>query len=311
MTSRESHAAIPSYVQLCKSGESLRRIERIQTLLDPCRLCSRACGARRLQGEKGRCSTTDRPRVTSFFPHFGEENCLRGFGGSGTIFFSGCNLGCVFCQNADISQQESGVEVSDGQLADMMLQLQEAGCHNINFVTPSHVVPHLLRALAQAVERGLRLPLVYNTSAYDSLPCLELLDGVVDIYMPDFKYWDPERARRYLQAPDYPQVAREVIREMHRQVGDLVLDSNGIARRGLLVRHLVMPGALDDTREILTFLAQDISSHTYVNLMDQYRPANRVGLNSYPELNRPVRTQEMQDVWRLARQAGLYHFARP
>jgi putative pyruvate formate lyase activating enzyme len=254
------------------------------------------------------CFTGRHARVASAFPHFGEEDCLRGWNGSGTIFFAFCNLRCVFCQNWDTSQLGEGQEVQPGELAELMLGLQARGCHNINFVTPEHVVPQVLEGLLLAAERGLRLPVVYNTSAYDSLRSLELLDGVVDIYMPDFKYWDGATARRYLKAEDYPEVARRAIREMHRQVGPLRFDRDGLAVRGLLVRHLVMPGAVEDAGGILRFLATELSPDTYVNVMDQYHPAGAVAEGRYPELGRRPDGTELLAVQQLAEAAGLRRF---
>jgi len=247
--------------------------------------------------------------VSSAFPHFGEEDCLRGWNGSGTIFFGHCNLRCVFCQNYDISQAiRPGMEEGHPPeaIADLMLQLQARGCHNINFVTPEHVAPQVLEAVAVAAERGLRLPIVYNTSAYDSLESIELMDGVVDIYMPDFKYWSAERSKTYLKAEDYPDAARRVILAMHRQVGPLVLDQVGLAKRGLIIRHLVMPGQLDETRAILDWVATELGTDTYVNLMDQYYPAGKVTDDSYPELNRRLTSREFEAAGELARRAGLW-----
>ena len=256
------------------------------------------------------CRTYRHPRVSSHFPHFGEEDCLRGSHGSGTIFFSYCNLHCVFCQNADISQEGEGREADSGEIAEMMLELQAAGCHNINFVTPEHVVPQVLEAVAEAAERGLRLPLVYNTGGYDGLESLALLDGVIDIYMPDFKIWDPALARRYLKAPDYPEVARRALKEMHRQVGPLEIDERtGIARRGVLVRHLVMPGGAAGTREVMRFLARECSPLTYVNMMAQYRPEYRSA--EYPEIDRRPTFEEMEEAYRAAREEGITRFDEP
>ncbi len=299
----------PAYVDLYHSGELQERVEKALAGLKSCRACPWECEIDRLHDEKKVCRTGRYARVSSYFAHFGEEDCLRGWNGSGTIFFAWCNLRCVFCQNFDISQMEAGVEVRPGQLAEMMLALQHQGCHNINWVTPEHVVPQLLEAMLQAIPRGLSLPIVYNTSAFDAMESLHFMEGIVDIYMPDFKYWDPAKAKRYLKTDKYPEAARAAIREMHRQVGDLVIDANGLARRGLLVRHLVMPGALDDTREIMQFLAREISPHTYVNIMAQYHPAGKVGANRYPELNRRVTAREMQLAYQYAREAGLYRFA--
>ena len=296
----------PAYMTLYRRGELHRRVERALQELANCHVCPRNCGVNRLENEKAVCRSGRYAVVASYFPHFGEEDCLRGWRGSGTIFFSWCNLRCVFCQNFDISQEGDGREARPEELAAMMLQLQEMGCHNINFVTPEHVVPQVLEALLIAVEGGLHLPIVYNTSAYDSLQSLRLLDGVVDIYMPDFKFWTAERSRRYLLAKDYPEVARQAIKEMHRQVGDLKFDEFGLAKRGLLVRHLVMPGFLDETRQILKFLAEEISPDTYVNIMDQYHPAGKVSAEKYPEINRRITSDEYLEALQIAHEVGLW-----
>jgi len=299
--------------------ESLaQRVVAARQQLAECRACPRDCGANRAADRTGYCGVGRRARVVSAFPHFGEEACLRGSMGSGTIFFSGCNLHCVFCQNWDISQRRSGQELDVGAIARLMLSLQEAGCHNINLVTPEHVVPQVVEALALAIERGLKLPVVYNTSAYDSLWSLRLLDGLVDIYMPDFKFWTAESAARLCQAADYPEVARAAIREMHRQVGDLRFREDGVAVRGLLVRHLVMPGLLDESRRIFEFLANEISPDTFVNIMDQYRPENEVGEHirsqtgtpqaCYAEINRRPTLAEIRAAYGAARAAGLWRF---
>jgi len=295
----------PSYLALSESGELGRLAQAAVEALADCTCCPRLCHADRCQDDspKSYCRTGRRAVVSSAFPHHGEEGCLRGWAGSGTIFFSQCNLRCVFCQNFDISWEGQGRRVTAQQLADQMLRLQELGCHNINFVTPSHVVPQILEALAVAAERGLRLPLVYNTGGYDRLETLRWLDGVVDIYMPDFKFWKPETAKELAKAADYPEVAGAAIREMHRQVGDLVLDEHGLARRGLLVRHLVMPGGLDETREILRFLVNNVSPDTFVNVMPQYRPE---GLASqYPAIAQPLAPREFRDAVAIAREEGL------
>ncbi len=295
----------PVYLALHRSGELQRRVQEAIALLKECKLCPRQCGVDRTAGETGVCRTGRYARVSSYFPHHGEEDCLRGWNGSGTIFFSWCNLRCVFCQNSDISHDGGGVEVGPERLARMMLHLQSLGCHNINLVTPSHVVAQVLEALVLAVEGGLRLPVVYNTSAYDSPEALRLLDGVVDIYMPDFKIWDASSARRYLTAQDYPDVARRAILEMHRQVGVLKFDEYGIARRGVLVRHLVMPDDIAGTEQILRFLAEQVAPDTYVNIMAQYHPAGRVTPQRYPEINRRITAQEYWRAVRLAEQMGL------
>ncbi len=296
----------PAYLALYRSGELARRVEEARALLASCEVCPRNCRINRLADETKICRIGRYARVASAFPHFGEEDPLRGWRGSGTIFFSGCNLRCVFCQNWDISQQPTGPELRPEELAAVMLRLQEVGCHNINWVTPEHVVPQILEALLIAVEEGLRLPIVYNTSAYDSMHSLRLLDGIVDIYMPDFKFWSRERARRYLKAPDYPEVARQVIKEMHRQVGVLKMNEQGLARRGVLLRHLVMPGMLEETRAILTWVARELSPDTYVNVMAQYRPEYQVSDSKYPEINRPLTLDEYREALRIAEEVGLW-----
>ncbi len=296
----------PAYMALHRSGELARRAQEAVASLRSCRVCPRDCDVNRLENQIGVCKTGRYAIVSSYFPHFGEEDCLRGWRGSGTIFFSMCNLRCVFCQNYEISQLGEGREVTPERLAAMMLELQEMGCHNINLVTPEHVVPQVLEALVIAVEAGLRLPIVYNTSAFDSMHSLRLLDGVVDIYMPDFKFWTPELARRYLKAKHYPEVARRVIKEMHRQVGPLKFDEYGLAKRGLLVRHLVMPGYLEETRAILRWLAEEVSPDTYVNIMAQYYPTWKVGPDAYAEINRPITPDEYQEALRIAQEVGLW-----
>ena len=293
----------PSYLTLHASGELGRRVDEAVAALRSCEVCPRNCRVDRLADRARVCATGRLARVSSYFPHFGEEDCLRGERGSGTIFFSFCNLKCVFCQNHDASQAGDGDEVTPRRLAEMMLELQAIGCHNINFVTPEHVVPQILEALPLAIEGGLRLPLVYNTSAYDSLESLRWMEGVVDIYMPDFKVWSKHSAIRYLKAKDYREVACRVLREMHRQVGPLQLDERGLARRGVLVRHLVMPGLLDETREILRFLAE-VSHDTYVNVMGQYRPEYRAV--EYPEIDRRPTAEEMATARRHFDAAGLH-----
>jgi len=296
---------LPAYLRL-DLAELRRRAEFGLDLLRSCEVCPRDCHVDRLADHWSFCKIGRLAIVSSAFPHFGEEDCLRGWNGSGTIFFSMCNLRCSFCQNADISQQKVGREVAPQELAGIMIGLQERGCHNINFVTPEHVVPQILEALPLAVEMGLRLPLVYNTSSYDSMHSLRLLDGIVDIYMPDFKYWDREASRLYLKAPDYPEVARRTVAEMHRQVGPLVIDRSGLARRGVLLRHLVMPGALEDTRQIMRWIAETLGPNTYVNVMAQYHPAGQVGRNPrYDAINRRIFPEEYAAAVRAALDAGI------
>jgi putative pyruvate formate lyase activating enzyme len=272
-----------------------------------CRLCPQECEADRPAGKTGACHGSQKAVVASVFAHRGEESCLSGTHGSGTIFFAACNLRCVFCQNYDLSHLDEGREFSAEQLAEAMLRLQRAGCHNINLVTPSHVVPQILQALDLAAENGLRLPLVYNTSSYDAPETLQLLDGVVDIYLADCKIWDSALSATYLQTPDYPDVARAAIAAMHAQVGELKLSEDGIALRGLLVRHLVMPGLLEDSRKILTWLADSVSRDTYVNVMGQYAPAGQVpGQPEFKPINRRTTEAECAAVVNMARQAGLW-----
>lgn len=304
-TSKDTSTQVhPAYLALLHSGELAERVDEAYRLLPLCHVCAWHCKADRTAGKEGVCHTGMKARVSSAGPHFGEEDPLRGWRGSGTIFFSGCNLHCQFCQNSDISQTPDGLEVEPEELAGMMLDLQDRGCHNINLVSPSHVVPQIMAALLVAAERGLRLPLVYNTGGYDSLEMLRLLDGVVDIYMPDMKYADADTARRYSKVVNYPEVNQSAVREMHRQVGDLEVDSTGVATRGLLVRHLVLPNHLAGTDEILRFLAEEISQQTYLNLMDQYRPAYKAA--EYPALDRPTTRDEYRDAVRLALTTGLH-----
>ena len=299
----------PCYLEAWKQGVLNQKIETGRTLMQNCVLCPRRCEINRFKEAKGVCRTDYRCRVSSYFPHFGEESCITGFRGSGTIFFTSCNLRCVFCQNWDISHNNRERPVSPEELAQMMIHLQERGCHNINLVTPSHVVVPILEALAVAVERGLCLPIVYNTSAYDSPESLDLLDGIVDIYMPDFKFWSGATSKRYAKAPDYAVVARRNMRIMHEQVGDLTLDEFGIARRGLLIRHLVMPNHEEESREILTFIAREISPETMVNVMFQYRPEYKVSVSRYPEINRTLTAGERARALEIAASAGLKRFA--
>jgi len=300
MTERDFEAA---YLHAHLGGLFPERVEKAFALLESCTLCPRACRVNRLKGELGVCRAGGKLEVSSYSPHFGEERPLVGLHGSGTIFLTHCNLRCRFCQNFSISHLGEGQMVSFDRLARMMIELQDLGCHNINFVTPTHYVPQILKALQGAIDLGLRVPLVYNSSGYDSVAALELLDGIFDIYMPDFKFARSGPAREHCQAPDYPEVARSAIKAMHRQVGDLVLDERGIARRGLLVRHLVLPDGLAGTDEVVRFLAEEISPNTYVNIMDQYFPCGDIPPRS--PLGRRISDEEYQEALRLARAAGL------
>ena len=293
----------PAYLDLHARGELRRRAAHAVDGLACCDVCPRRCRVDRRRGRTGFCTTGRYARVSSSFAHFGEEDCLRGRQGSGTIFFAYCNLKCVFCQNHELSHLGEGHDTRPEHLADIMLRLQRQGCHNINLVTPTHVVPQILEALVVAADHGLTLPLVYNTGSYDSPETLDLLDGVVDIYMPDLKTMSAEASETYLNARDYPDVACAAVRRMHAQVGDLVTDADGIARRGLLVRHLVMPGRLDQTRGVLEFLAREISPDTFVNVMPQYRPAGDA--SEHPDLCRPITPDEFRQALRIAADVGL------
>jgi putative pyruvate formate lyase activating enzyme len=299
----------PAYINAFETGILQDKIKSARLLLSPCNICPRKCRVDRLSGETGVCRTARSAVVSSYNPHFGEEAPLTGTRGSGTIFFTHCNLMCLFCQNFDISHQGYGQEVSDKELAAIMLALQHQGCHNINFVTPSHVVPQILSALEIAIQEGLAIPLVYNSGGYDRPATLRLLENVFDIYMPDFKFWDPEFADKTCQAGDYPEIARSALKEMHRQVGDLTLDENGIAQKGLLIRHLVLPGGLAGTREIMRFIAQKISTQSYVNIMSQYRPCGRA--SEIKGLNASVSPTDFQTALQQALEEGITRLDQP
>lgn len=292
----------PAYLRLLSSGELRARAQEALDHQQSCDLCARHCGIDRRE-HLGFCRTGESAWVASYGPHHGEEPPLRGWGGSGTVFFSRCNLRCVFCQNHDISQRSAGRETNTEDLASIFLALQEAGCHNLNLVSPTHVVAPILQALVLAVELGLRLPIVYNTGGYDSPQALALLEDIVDIYMPDMKYDDAVISRRLSHAAVYPQANRQAVREMYRQVGDMVVNAHGLAERGLLVRHLVLPGGLAGTDGILRFLAAEISRDTYLNLMDQYRPDYMA--RDYPPLHRATTPAEFRAALRMAKRAGL------
>ena len=299
------------YQELYRSGELGGRVERARDILKNCQLCPRRCRADRLSGERGMCRVASDLVVSSHGPHFGEEAPLVGVSGSGTIFFTYCNLRCMFCQNYSISQLGQGRVVTKGEIAKMMLALEERGCHNINLVTPTHVVPQILEALEIAVGLGLSIPLVYNCGGYESAETLELLDGIVDIYMPDMKYSNERNARRFSGVKDYPEVNRAAVKEMHRQVGDLQIDERGVARRGLLIRHLVLPSGVAGTEGVVSFIAEEISRNTYLNVMAQYYPAHRAF--KLPELSHPLRNEEFLEAVNIARRHGLKRLdgARP
>jgi len=301
----EVPAPEPSYLRLRASGELAARARIASERLARCDLCPRRCRAdRRAVPLRGTvCRVGARAVVHAAFPHPGEEPCLSGWAGSGTIFFSGCNLQCVYCQNWETSQERRGREVAADELADMMLDLQQRGCHNVNLVSPSHVVAQVLEAVSLAADWGLRIPVVYNSGGYDAKTALALLDGVVDIYLPDLKYGDGVAGRRYSKAHDYVTVSRAAVREMHRQVGNLALDANGLARRGLLLRHLVLPGGVAGTGKVLRFVAREVSPSTSVNVMDQYRPCHRA--SEYPEIARRPSEQEISLAREEASRLGL------
>jgi putative pyruvate formate lyase activating enzyme len=292
-----------SYINLFNSGELEDKALEAHQRLASCETCAWECRVDRLAGQHGVCRTGERAHISSYGPHLGEEDPLRGWRGSGTIFFSHCNMRCQYCQNHDISQTQSVYPVDANRLAEIMLELQSMGCHNINLVSPSHVVPQILAAVLVAAEAGLRLPLVYNTGGYDSLQTLSLLEGVIDIYMPDMKYASERIARYYSKTPHYPETNQAAVLEMHRQVGDLQVNLDGIATRGLLVRHLVLPNDLAGTAEIVRFLAEQVSTNTYLNIMSQYRPA--FNARRFPKLGRPVKTEEYRSAVQLAHAAGL------
>jgi len=295
---------IPSYIKLYNSGELHERIKILNAILEDCRLCPRDCRKNRLKGEIGVCKAGAELMVSSVFPHFGEEPPLVGYFGSGTIFLTHCNLRCIFCQNYDISHSGEGKEVTTNEFADYMIYLQRLGCHNINFVTPTHFASQIISTLPKAIEMGLELPLVWNCGGYESVEVIKLLDGIVDIYMPDFKYSSSPSAKKYSKAPDYPDIVKEVLREMHRQVGVLKMDSRGIAYKGLLIRHLIMPDGIAGTRDAMEFISKELSPDSYVNIMDQYRPCYKAF--DHPEIARRITTEEYEDAVRFAREAGLH-----
>jgi len=295
---------VPSYIALTQQGDLKKRVQALEDILKDCRLCPRECRTNRLKGEVGYCKADSGLIVSSAFPHFGEESPLVGHHGSGTIFLSHCNLRCIFCQNYDISHLGRGERITSSDMARMMIRLQELGCHNINFVTPTHYVPQIVASLPEAVEQGLCIPLVYNCSGYESLEVIQLLEGIVDIYMPDAKFMNEKYSEEYCNAPDYPGVLKKVLKEMHRQVGDLKMDSHGIAEKGLLIRHLVMPGGVASSEVALRFIAEEISVHTYVNIMDQYRPEYHAC--EHVPINRQITHKEYLEATQLATRFQLH-----
>ncbi|PIQ45836.1 MAG: radical SAM protein [Deltaproteobacteria bacterium CG12_big_fil_rev_8_21_14_0_65_43_10] len=295
---------IPGYIELCKTGDLKRRIEALNDILKECKLCPRECGVNRMEGEIGVCKSGADLMVSSVSPHFGEEPPLVGFHGSGTIFLTHCNLRCVFCQNYDISHIGRGHITTSSEMANYMLRLQKMGCHNINFVTPTHYLPQIVASLPEAIDSGLKVPLVFNCGGYESLEVIRLLQGIIDIYMPDVKYADGRVAKKYSMSPDYPDVIKKVLLEMYRQVGNLKTNQDGIVERGLLIRHLIIPENLAGTEALMEFIATDISKDSYVNIMAQYRPMYRA--DEFPELNRKITVQEYQEAIAIAIRAGLH-----
>lgn len=292
----------PTYISLHKSGELEQRIKYFEKIYKTCTLCPHNCQINRFETKKGKCKSGEKAFVASFNAHFGEERPLVGTKGSGTIFFSSCNLKCVYCQNYDISQLKEGHNISSEQLSKIMLALQYNGCHNINFVTPTHMIVQILRALALAIDKGLNIPLVYNSGGYDSLKTIQKLDGIFDIYMPDIKYTNSTTGRELSKVDDYAEKCMEAVKEMHRQVGDLKINRNGLAYRGLLVRHLVLPTFIDESKKVMDFL-RSLSANTYVNVMDQYRPAYKAKHHS--TINRKLSLDEYNEVLSYAKGLGL------
>lgn len=292
----------PVYLSLLEKDDLSFKVEKLLKGLECCRICPRGCRVNRLKNEIGECGIGRSALIASFGPHYGEEPPLVGRHGSGTVFFAGCNLHCVFCQNYEISQFKVGKSAGASELADIFLRIQDMGCHNLNLVSPTHVVPQIMEALLIAVQKGFRLPIVYNTGGYDSILTLKLIDRVVDIYMPDIKYSDSEKALKYSDAKGYWEVVRKAVKEMHRQVDDLILE-NGIAKRGLLIRHLVLPSNLAGSEKVLMFIKEQISENSYVNIMDQYWPTHQA--HRYPELSRRITGEEYRKVVEFARKIGL------
>jgi len=308
-SSDENDTNYPSYVKLYNSGELKQRADQLYAFYECCELCPRDCRVNRTKNQLGKCQASDKVKVSNAFPHYGEEAPLVGKRGSGTVFFSNCGLRCVYCQNYTISIEGEGVEISDRRLAETMIKVQNMGCHNINLVTPTHYLPNIINALNLAVPMGLKIPLVYNTGGYEKADILKLLDGVIDIYMPDCKYMDPENAAKYSsEAYNYPYYVKGALKEMFRQVGDLSLDPKGIARRGLLIRHLVLPNRAAGTREFLQFVADELSKTTYMNIMRQYRPEYKA--KEYPEINRRITSKEYTEAIAWAKELGLSRLDR-
>jgi len=295
----------PRYLQVYKSGKLEEIIEELEKLLEACSLCPRKCGVNRLKDEKGFCRTGLKPKVCSYLPHYGEEPPISGKNGSGTIFFSYCNMACVYCQNYEFSQLGQGRELEFDELAQIMLKLQAMGCHNINLVTPTHVLPPILRALKIAIEKGLKIPLVYNTGGYELKEVIKLLEDIVDIYLPDMRYADNEMAIKYSSAPNYPKYNQEAVKQMHRQVGLAQINKKGIIEKGLIIRHLVLPNDISGTEKVMQFIAQELSPDTYISLMSQYTPYYKA--NQFKEISRRITYEEYQKAQKIMEKYGLYN----
>jgi putative pyruvate formate lyase activating enzyme len=295
----------PVYLESCNNGILDRLIEETFGMLESCRICPRRCGVNRLKDEKGFCKTALLPKICNYMPHHGEEPPISGTHASGTIFFSYCNMACVYCQNYEFSQLGEGREVEFEELADFMLQLQNLGCHNINLVTPTHVMPQILKALRLAIPAGLKIPIVYNTSGYELPEMIKLLEGIVDIYLPDMRYADSDIAMKYSSAPDYPQYNQESVKQMHRQVGNAEIDERGIIKKGIIIRHLVLPGNSSGTDKIMKFIAQELSVDTYISLMSQYLPCYNAG--RFKEISRRITYKEYKDAQKIMHRYGLYN----
>ena len=299
----------PSYLELEKKGVLSERVEKLLSYYENCTLCPRDCRVNRKNGQTGKCQASSRVKISSAFPHFGEEAPLVRRKGSGTIFFSNCPLRCVYCQNYKISIEGEGVEISDQRLAETMIKVQKMGCHNINLVTPTHYVPNIVHAVQLAIPQGLKIPLVYNTGGYEKLEVLQLLDGIIDIYLPDCKYMDPKQAAKYSsEAYNYPYYAKIALKEMYRQVGDLKVDRSRIAVKGLMLRHLILPNRIAGTEEFLKFVAENLSKTTYLNLMNQYRPEHKA--SEYKKIARRLKRSEYQEAKKWAKKYGLTRLAR-
>lgn len=295
----------PSYLESYQNGNLKKVAHKTFKMLESCQICPRRCKANRLKNEKGFCKTGLKPMVCTFLPHHGEEPPISGVNGSGAIFFSYCNMACVYCQNYEFSQLGQGKEVDFEELADIMLKLQKTGCHNINLVTPTHIMPQILKALELAIPKGLRIPLVYNTGGYELPEIIEMLEGIIDIYLPDMRYADSDKAVKFSLATDYPKYNQESVKEMHRQAGIADIDSAGIIKRGLIIRHLVLPNNISGTEKTMKFIAKELSTETYISLMSQYLPYHKA--KGFKEIARRLHSQEYAQAKQIMGNFGLYN----